>query len=210
MAPLSLPDTQGLKCPTFRPPRQLLEQNKATLPEIYDWNGVHNPDHPLFVYDDDDEIRTITWSQAVRMIHRAARYIRDRSQLSSHDPFRLPVVGILASSDTITYLCTMIGIMRAGFTFFAISPRNSPEAVAHLLTKTETAFLLVSPESSTVTLAESASGIIQSTGGVSPKIDRMPVFEDLCAAVDDVSFDSYPTVAHDGESVAMIFHSSGS
>lgn len=100
--------------------------------------------------------------------------------------------------------------MRAGFTFFAISPRNSAEAVAHLLSKTETAFLLISPESSIVTLAESAADIMQRTGGATPKIDRMPIFEDLFAAVDDISFDSYPTVAHDEESVAMILHSSGS
>lgn len=74
-----------------------------SLPELYDWNAAHSPDHPLFVYNDVDGSKTITWSQAVRMIHDAARYVRDRSTLSSRDPHSPPVIAILASSGAYSH-----------------------------------------------------------------------------------------------------------
>lgn len=70
------------------------------LPEIYDWNGTHNPDHPLFVFDGDDGKTTVTWSQAVRMIHGAAYHVTDRSQITVQGSLRPPVVAVLATSGT--------------------------------------------------------------------------------------------------------------
>lgn len=100
MAPISLPTTQALNSSTFRAPRHELELGSLTIPELYDWNATHNPNHPLFTYYDveDSALKTITWSQAVRMVHRAAYYVSDRVRVPSRDPRRPPVVAILASS----------------------------------------------------------------------------------------------------------------
>ena len=97
--------------------------------------------------------------------------------------------------------------MRAGYTCFAISPRNSPEAVAHLLTASETALLLVSSEFSMVALGESALKMMR---GKVPPMHHMPVFEDLFTSAMDPAFVTYPEVKYDPESIALILHSSGS
>lgn len=98
--------------------------------------------------------------------------------------------------------------MRAGFTAFAISPRNSPEAVASLLSKTATAFLLVSPEPSMMALAESGLKILQAAGTVLP-MHAMPIFEDLVFAAVKDAFVSYPKSNYDPDTIALILHSSG-
>lgn len=98
--------------------------------------------------------------------------------------------------------------MRAGFTVFAISPRNSPEAVAHLLLKTEATFLLVSPEPSIGALAEAGLRILQSSG-TEISMDHMPTFEDLFSSARDANFVAYPSVSFDMNSTALILHSSG-
>lgn len=93
------PATQCLSSETFHPPA--LDGSMA-LPEIYDWHLHNSPDHPLFVYDDDEGAeRGISWGTAVRAVHRAARIIQSRVDVESADSAttrRPPVVGILASS----------------------------------------------------------------------------------------------------------------
>src|SRR6202034_3963513 len=106
--------------------------------------------------DGPGSIRTIFWLEAVGAIHRAAYLV---SSVIEDDTFksnsRTPVIAILAATgmllqylycpmchlsecwtDTITYFFFMVGILRAGFTVFPISPRNNPPAIAHLLKKT--------------------------------------------------------------------------
>lgn len=74
------------------------------LPEIYDWHLHNSPDHPLFVYDDDDGAeRVINWATVVRAVHRAGRIIQSRVDVDCANfaaTGRVPVVGILASSGT--------------------------------------------------------------------------------------------------------------
>ena len=98
MAPIVLPNTQALNCSTFRPPRHELEQGNMAIPEFYDWNATHNPQHPVFIFDDDNGLQSIVFSQAVKMIHRAAYYVADRVHVPSRDSFRPPVIAVLASS----------------------------------------------------------------------------------------------------------------
>src|ERR1700761_7501272 len=50
----------------------------------------------------------------------------------------------------------MAGIIRAGYQVFAISPRNSAPAVAHLLGRTRCQHLFVSTDAATTQLAQSA------------------------------------------------------
>ncbi len=80
--------------------------------------------------------------------------------------------------DTITYFCSIVGILQAGFTVFPISPRNGAAAVAHLLKRTQTACIFTSEEPRIIELATAALAQLPSKHE-SVKILAMPVFEDL-------------------------------
>ncbi|KAJ3522383.1 hypothetical protein NM688_g8882 [Phlebia brevispora] len=154
------PRTQILTSATFQAPPL---DGSLTLPEIYDWHAEHSPEHPLFVYGNEEgPVHTITWAEAVRGIHRAGRIVRD-AVIPVHTD-SVPVVAILANSEPISYFTTLVGIMRAGFTAFPISPRNSPVAVAHLIQKTSPVHLVVGPEPAMQELAAAAYELIRKNG----------------------------------------------
>lgn len=101
-----------------------------------------------------------------------------------------------------------MGCLRAGYTVFAISPRNSSEAVAHLLSQTDVAFVFVSQEPSMVALAEAALKILQDSGHAVP-MGSMPSFEDLSFAASKDDFAQFPQITYDMDAPALILHSSG-
>ena len=73
----TLPTTQVLNSSTFNAPP--LEDKSLCLPDYYDWQYRNSPSHPFFVYDDvPGKIRTITWAEAARGIHRAAHLVASR------------------------------------------------------------------------------------------------------------------------------------
>lgn len=76
MSDSSVPDStpQGTNCPTFNPPPL---DGSYTVPELFDYNAKHNPEHPLFLYaDGEKKTRTICFAEAWRMIRRTARNIQ--------------------------------------------------------------------------------------------------------------------------------------
>lgn len=103
----------------------------------------------------------------------------------------------------------MMGVIYAGFAVFPISPRNSPEAVSHLLSRTNSTHLIISGENSIRTLAASATASLRSD----VKVCNMPLYEDLfplegSAGAED--FKRFPPVSLDVNDTALILHSSGS
>ncbi|KAI0045616.1 acetyl-CoA synthetase-like protein [Auriscalpium vulgare] len=211
---VSLPRTQVLKSSTFHAPP--LEDTSLTIPELYDWQYEHSPRHPFFHYEDaPGQMRTILWAEAVRAIHNGARFIASRVHsdvAAAALDGRPTVIGALAATDTLTYVTTELGIMRAGLTVFPISPRNSPEAIAHLLKTTGTAYLLVSGEKMMQDLAQAALEVLRRDEGArEPELSAMPRFEDLYTE-DVFSGDlrPYPSVKFDLETNILILHSSGS
>jgi hypothetical protein len=54
----------------------------------------NSPSHPLFVYDADDAVKTITWKQAGQAIHSVARRLSSVPSLQNAKD--TPVVGIFA------------------------------------------------------------------------------------------------------------------
>jgi len=110
----------------------------------------------------------------------------------------------------VTYVTTEVGILRAGFSVFPISPRNSPEAIAHLLKKTGSNYLLVGGEPMLQKLATSALEFVQADGHPEIPSSHMPHFEDLYPDGDsDSEFENYPEVKFDLEAPSLILHSSG-
>ena len=109
-----------------------------------------------------------------------------------------------------TYITTEVGILRAGFSVFPISPRNSPEAVAHLLKKTGSNYLLVGGEPMLQKLASTALELLQADGHPEIPSSHMPHYEDLYPGDDsDSEFENYPAVKFDPEAPSLILHSSG-
>ena len=114
---------------------------------------------------------------------------------------------LLTIPDSITFTCLFLGIMRAGCVVFPVSPRNSPVAVAHLLAKTETRHVFVSPDAANQSLITTASDSL--AGSFKFNVHATPTFEDLFpggAAGLQEHFEGPKRFAGDH---AAIFHSSG-
>ena len=109
-----------------------------------------------------------------------------------------------------TYVTTEVGILRAGFAVFPISPRNSPEAVAHLLKMTGAHHLLVGGEPMLQKLAAASLELLRA--GDHPEVFQsgMPCFEDLYSYDSpDSEFKHYPPVKFNRNATSLILHSSG-
>ena len=109
-----------------------------------------------------------------------------------------------------TYLTTELGILRAGLTVFPISPRNSPEAVAHLLKRTGPNHLLVGGDPMLQKLAAASLELLRADGHPGIPLSDMPNFKDLYPQNDtDNGFEHYPVVRFDLDAPSLILHSSG-
>ncbi|THH31711.1 hypothetical protein EUX98_g2485 [Antrodiella citrinella] len=134
-------------------------------------------------------------------MHRAGWLIRSRlPELAAHNR---PVIAILAAS-------VEVGIMRANCIFFPISPRNSPSAVAHLLTATNALHLLTGPEPAFQDLASAAFDHMRATGEEPPVVSIMPSFDDIIKPTIESDFKFLPQYTFRLHETANIFHSSGS
>lgn len=112
--------------------------------------------------------------------------------------------------DTITYFCFMVGVLRAGYAVFPISPRNNPAAIAHLLKQTGAARLFVSSDPALQGLASTSIQLLQTNEEPhSVQIYEMPVFEDFFPAISAESPVKFPPRRFHMEAPALILHSSG-
>ncbi|EIN09240.1 acetyl-CoA synthetase-like protein [Punctularia strigosozonata HHB-11173 SS5] len=171
------PETQGLSSATFSVPPL---DGSFTILQCYDWHASNSSQHPLFVYAENDlTTKTLYWADVVHASHRAGRIVSDHVGVKS----KKPVVAILAGADMITYFTCCVGIMRAGYTFFLISPRNSapavrkPNVLAHLLSSVRADHVLLGSESIFSQLATAAFSSMSSDSVPSTSI--IPMFKDL-------------------------------
>lgn len=111
-------------------------------------------------------------------------------------------------SEPLTFFTVAVGIMRAGFAVFPISPRNSPAAVAHLLRKTSPAHLLVGPEPSLKELVAASYKIFKEDGAEPPRFSEMPFF-DAIYEKGLAPFEPLPPVKRGLDDIVLIMHSSG-
>lgn len=209
----ALPKTQVLNSATFK--TAPLSDRSLALPDLYDWQHKNSPAHPFFTYDDGPGgVKTITWAEVVRGIHRAAHLVASRvpaEDATAALKGRPIIIAALAAADTVTYVTTEVGILRAGFAVFLISPRNSPKAIAHLLQKMGARHLLVGGEPMLQKLAATSLELLRADGHPDIPVSDMLHFEDLyprdCSHGD---FKYYPAVRFDLDAPALIMHSSGS
>lgn len=116
----SFPMPQGYNSPTFHPPPV---DGTLCIPELFEYHAEHSPEHPLFIYADEDSsiisgddrgsgTRTIKYPEAWRMVQRAAKivnghYMRFKDKYARQDresgivamKQRVPpTIGILANA----------------------------------------------------------------------------------------------------------------
>jgi len=221
------PPTQALNTTTFAPPPLDLS---LTLAELIDFHRTRSPNHVVYVYEDGPgERKHITFSTWIRAIHRAGHYVRDLFQLPEPQVGSAkPVVSMFANSgekylvilphfptlthastlDTITYATVKLGIVRAESAAFAISPRNSAPGVAHLIEKTGSKYIIVTPDLKP--LADAAVAALKEQGSEIPLIQLMPAFEGLFPDHDPEDFEYLPEPKLKGlDDPTVILHSSG-
>lgn len=81
-------------------------------------------------------------------------------------------------SDTISYASTILGTMSLGLTPFPLSIRNSPIAIAHLVKKTDTMQVFVSPDPAMQRLCHDAVEILRQDG-IEIEVLPMIQFDDI-------------------------------
>ncbi|TFK84744.1 acetyl-CoA synthetase-like protein [Polyporus arcularius HHB13444] len=202
---------QGVNVPTFSPPPL---DGSATLPEWVPHHAKHSPQHAFAVYTDEaGDLQTVYYPQVWRAVKNAmvllSRQQVGHGPLTSDTPAqpRKPaVVGILAVSDSLSYIALVWAIMSRGDTPFPISTRNSALAVAHLVKQTGIQHLFVSSDPAMQRLAHEAAEL-RAADGARVQTFQMPTFEDLYLKDEGVDFE----VQKRGlDEIVMIMHSSGS
>ncbi|KAJ7233038.1 hypothetical protein C8J57DRAFT_1090832 [Mycena rebaudengoi] len=204
------PQTQARSSHTFRPPPL---DGSLTLAQIYDWHFRNTPHHRLFVYaHEEGSTRTILWREGVRAVYQGARILRDRFKWMP-GLSRIPIVSILASSDTIPYFVLFVSCLRANYLVFPISPRNSPSAVAYLIDKVGVNYLLIGHEPTMQDISANAIQILkdQYPGTAVPDVSYVPLFEDLFLPQSEGSLapEDIPYEYHGPDAPALVIHSSG-
>lgn len=110
--------------------------------------------------------------------------------------------------DTITYATVEFGIIRAEYAAFVVSPRNSASAVASLINKTGSRYIIVTPDLKSLT--DAAIAILKEQGFEVPAVQPMPAFEDLFQDDDSEDFEYLPEPKLRGlDDPVFLLHSSG-
>ncbi|KAK0190677.1 hypothetical protein F5146DRAFT_564151 [Armillaria mellea] len=202
------PQQQAGQSTTFIPPPI---DGSFTVQQMYDWHLQHSPNHRIFVYArEDGSLRNICWAEAVTAAYTCARLMNGRIPFKE----KSPVVAILSISDAITYTTTIMGLQRANYVVFPISPRNSAPAVARLLHEVGAKHVLIGRDASMQELSHDALDILKSQypSADLPQLSPIPVFEDLflpdwraCTNSDDL-----PLLSVGPSTAGLYLHSSGS
>jgi hypothetical protein len=94
---------QGAESKTFSP---IPLSKPCSLPEMIDFHMVHSSNHPVMLWNEGEDTRTITWTQFGRAIHRVARAIATKLGYDldkQEKPPKNTFVAIMATGDQQTY-----------------------------------------------------------------------------------------------------------
>ncbi|TFK94521.1 acetyl-CoA synthetase-like protein [Polyporus arcularius HHB13444] len=198
----------------FRSPDELRARTDITVAQLYEWHAKENPDYPLFIYQDGDSLEYITHSKAYRAIDRVARYVASIAGTGSREASsNQPVVALFANTDTITYFCTALGVMRAGCTLFLVSTRNNSAALVDMFQRTGTAHVLISSDPFIREVGDEALQTLAASG-VHVVEHPAPIFEDIfpdtLKPASPFAADVVIPEKFDVKAQGIILHSSGS
>lgn len=204
----------------------------ATVTDFVDFNAQHNGSHPFWVFPPGDSSQAaahISFAQAAAASHRVAHRMRPGRAGPEHE-----VLGVLVHTDTAYYAVLMLGALRAGFVVcrappdksgrdahvsqpYPMSPRNQPEAIAHMLKTTACTRVIVNEP--TIPLLTQVQEEL-AAGGIALTVDQLTSFEDVFpslaegpASAESVpEYEPYlkPSTPLDIAATQLYLHSSGS
>ncbi|KAJ7761118.1 putative aminoadipate reductase [Mycena metata] len=178
------------------------------LHQIPDFHRIHNPDHPCYAWKDPgaDQTHVLTYLEFSRGVHRVARFTK---HLEQGKP-----VAVIALCDTIVYHAIFLGLMKAGYVPYLISPRNSAPAVVKLLEDVDCHQVLTTKATLASLLTELQHHLARKEYSlvVEEIAETQTLFPKLGQETSSDHFDAYETEApHSNLSdVAFYLHSSGS
>ncbi|EIW83469.1 acetyl-CoA synthetase-like protein [Coniophora puteana RWD-64-598 SS2] len=178
------------------------------LPEIVDLFRSERPQKPLFAFPDhtNSGLVTITALEFARAAHRVAHELTTSVKPRRE---RGETVAVLSLGDTIVYHAVDVGMQMAGLVPFPMSPRNSPQAIASMLNKTECRHILIITPLPATFLDE-----VCGLSALDLTITRLPpiarIYPKLGRETAENAFAPFPYKRPHPEEVAMYLHSSGS
>ncbi|KAI5999974.1 putative aminoadipate reductase [Pisolithus albus] len=182
------------------------------VPEMLEYNALHSPTHPFFVYPDEQtkELHSISNLEFYRASQRVAHAVRPGRQGQDRK-----VVGIVANVDSILYQALFMGIIYAGLIPLPMSPRNSSAAIVNLLKATK-CHHLITTQSSLGSLISEVKKELAPHGdeAYGLQIDEPPTLATLYPYMSEETIDShflpYPKGEMNNDDVMFYLHSSGS
>ncbi|KAF4610095.1 hypothetical protein D9613_010628 [Agrocybe pediades] len=185
----------------------------VTLPEAIDFQTQHNPDYPIFVFNEDgtSEITKITYLEYGRACDRVAHRMRPGRRGPEGE-----IVAVVALSDTLLYHAVSVGLIRAGIIPFLMSPRNTAAAIIKMLKETNCHRLLTTQETLKSLISEIKSELARDSPGFELHVEEMPpimeIYPKMGRETKDDPFEEYPKVAVRPplDNTMLYLHSSGS
>ncbi|KAJ4469967.1 hypothetical protein C8J55DRAFT_551543 [Lentinula edodes] len=167
----------------------------------FDFHFSHNPNYPVFLHTQSDgALKSYTYSDIVPAIHRCASSLLSSISVNYE---KTPVIAFISSADALTYSMVLLGILRAGMTAFPISPRFTPDVIAHLISAVKPTHIIMNAERAATT-----DQIMRLTNSEDkPIVLPMPTYHDIFCGESNLT-----PINHQRhmEEPAVIIHSSGS
>ncbi|KAI6017888.1 hypothetical protein EDC04DRAFT_2607953 [Pisolithus marmoratus] len=182
------------------------------VPDMLEYNSRNSPDHPFFVYPDEQskELHSISTVEFYRACQRVAHAVRPGRRGQDRE-----VVGIVANVDCILYQALFMGIIYAGLIPLPVSPRNSSAAIISLLKATKARRLIATQGS----LGGLISGVKRKLAALGDKaydlqIDEPPTLATVYPYMSEETIHSpfvpYPKGEINNDDIMFYIHSSGS
>ncbi|KAJ4493538.1 hypothetical protein C8J55DRAFT_602138 [Lentinula edodes] len=165
----------------------------------FDFHLSHNSDYPVVIHPlGDGTLKTYTYSDIVPAIHRCASFFLSSISV---DQGTTPIVAFSTTSDALTYSVVLLGVLRAGMTAFPISPRFSPDIIAHLISVVKPSHILVNTERLPLI------NQIIALSKYRPEVLQMPEYSTIFS---EGPYSIPETHSRPMDTTALIIHSSGS
>ncbi|KDR77645.1 hypothetical protein GALMADRAFT_1326492 [Galerina marginata CBS 339.88] len=185
----------------------------VTLPEVIDFHTEHNPNFPIFVFNEDGkaEITKINYFEYGRACDRVAHRMRPGRTGAEGE-----LVAVVALSDTLLYHAVSVGLTRAGMVPFLMSPRNTAAAIIKMLKETSCHRLLTTQDTLKSLVTEIKTSLARDSPGFELLVEEMPPFHEIYPKMGretkDDPFEEYPkpAVRPHLDNVLLYLHSSGS
>ncbi|KIP12189.1 hypothetical protein PHLGIDRAFT_371020 [Phlebiopsis gigantea 11061_1 CR5-6] len=187
-----------------------LDGSLPTIPDVADYVASRSPDRPWFVFpskDDPKESAQISCAEMVEASHRIAHILRPGRKGPERE-----VIALLLNTDTVLYAAVLLGLLRAGFVPYPMSPRNSVQGVVHMLEATSCTRIMGQGSTSSLVYHAQAE---MAAKGVDVRVDSLPGLENAFPAFcgqPKTELQPYPPAPApvNMDDPSMYMHSSGS